>query len=102
MATRGGPRSTTPARFRAVPRPDGLWEVLDRQTGTAPVGDTVMPVRSAAFGHAAWLNRTDRAGELGPDYRPIRPPRDQQYPQGATGADIGRIWRWRTAQRRTP
>ena len=98
----------TPARFRAVPRPDGQWEVLDRQTGTAPVGDKVLPARQAAFGYAAWLNRTDQAGELTPDYRPASPPHRPpgrsapQYPEGATGANIGRIWRWRTTQRRTP
>ena len=75
--------------------------MIDRQTGTAPVGDKVMPARQAAFGYAAWLNRTDQAGELGPDYRPTGPPPDQHYPEGATGRDIGRIWAWRTTRRRT-
>jgi len=61
--------------------------VVDRQTGTSPVGDKVVPVRYAAFGYAAWLNRTDQAGELGADYRPTRPPQDQHYPEGAAGGD---------------
>ena len=54
------------------------------------------------MGYAAWLNRLERAGELAPDYRPTRPPRDQHYPEEAAGRDIDRLWAWRTTQRRTP
>jgi hypothetical protein len=99
VAVLGERRLRPPAR--AAPRPDGQWEVVDRQTGTAPVGGKVMPVRYAAFGYAAWLNRADQAGELGPDYHPTKPPQAQQYPEGAIGTDIGRIWAWRTTRRRT-
>jgi hypothetical protein len=102
MAARRGPRSTTPARFWAVLRPDGQWAVLDRHTGVVPVGDKAKPVRQAAIGYAAWLNRTDREGKLGPDYRPTWPPTDRHYPDGATGAAIDRIWRWRAGRRRAP
>ena len=76
--------------------------MVDRQTGTAPVGDKVLPARQAAFGYAGWLNRADQAGELGPDYRSTRPPQDHHYPEGAAGHDIDRIWRWRSMSRRTP
>jgi hypothetical protein len=75
--------------------------VVDRQTGTAPVGGKVLPVRRAAVGYAAWLNREDRDGTLGPDYHSTRPRRDQHVPEGATDTDIGRIWAWRSG-RRTP
>jgi len=102
MAAQKRPRGTMPARFRAVPRADGQWEVVDRQTGTAPVGGTVMPVRYAAFGYAAWLNRSDRNGELGPEYHLTRPLTGRHYPEGATGADIDRIWRWRASRRESP
>jgi hypothetical protein len=95
-------RSRTSARFRAVPRPDGQWEVIDRQTGTSSVDGKVKPVRDAAFGYAGWFNRADQAGELGPDYRPTRPPPERRYPEGATDRDIDRIWWWRAAQRQTP
>ena len=91
----GGPR----ARFAASERADGQWEVVDRQTGTAPVDDKVMPVRQAAAGYAAWLNREDRDGLLGPDYRSARPRRDLHHPEEATGGEIGRIWAWRSGRR---
>jgi hypothetical protein len=61
MAERTGARprrggGAPQARFAAAGRADGQdgqWEVVDRQTGTAPVGGKVLPVRRAAAG----LNR---------------------------------------------
>ncbi|MGH2353523.1 MAG: hypothetical protein ACRDJN_18115 [Chloroflexota bacterium] len=82
-------------RFGVHQRPDGRWEAVDRQTGLAGVGGTTMPVKVAAAGYAAWLNREEAQGTLAPDYQTTRGRPPRALPPGATGPQIGAIWRSR-------